>query len=279
VSTDRPPGSEQGWSPDTGQQPSSYPGQQPSSYPGQQPYPDPQGQQPSSYPGQQPSSYPGQQPYPDHQGQQPYPDQPAPYAGYGSGGQPTGSTWPASTTPSYPAASSQWPSQPAPRRPGGVTAASAITIVMTVLTSMFWLVVGGAALTAGDSVVREAARRADIQRALDDAGMTLTNLRDTITAVGVVSLVVGGLMLLAIIPAVGVLRGSKAARITLVVLSVLTILIGLFSTVIGLVFGLVWAAAAGVVIALLYAGGASRWFASRSRPSAPASDIRPPQPW
>lgn len=158
------------------------------------------------------------------------------------------------------------PPSPA-KRPGAVTAAAAITIAMSAITGLSWIVLGLGILVAGDRVIDEAQKQANFMRALDDAGMTLTDLRDAVSILGPVALGAGILMLLAIIPAVGVLRGSRAARVTLVVLSVLTVLIGLFFTVTALV-GLIWVVAGGSVIALLFLKDAQAWFAGRGLDAA-----------
>lgn len=145
-------------------------------------------------------------------------------------------------------------------RPGGVTAASIITIVFSVITGGFWLVAGLAMLLSSDSIV-EAVRDSDEgRRFLSEADITLTELTDGISIFGVLALVAGVLMLLAIWPAIGVLRGGGIARIFLIIASVVTVLIGLFFTISGGVFGLIWVAAGVAVVVLLFVGGASTWF-------------------
>jgi hypothetical protein len=199
-----------------------------------QPPPDPQAPA-------EPQPPPYGQPYGGYYGNQPQPYAAAP-SGYGA--QPAyGDPWGAPT-----------------KRPGTVTAASVIAIVMSSLTGAFWLVVGLFAMVAGDSVVQQLRSNADFVRALNQASMTVAQFRSALSVFGVVALVGGVLMLLAIIPAIGVLRGSNAARIVLVVLAAITALIGLFFTVSGAFVGLLWVVAGAAVIAMLFAGNASGWF-------------------
>lgn len=188
-----------------------------------------------------PYGQPPQQTYDQQYGQQPQYGQQYGQQGYGS------------PTP-YPA-----------HRPGGVLAASIITIVMSVLTGGLWVLLGIAFLVAGDSVTDEMLSSPDGQgqQLLRELDITATQLRDGVTAFGAVALVVGIIMLLAIIPAVLVLRGSGAGRVLLVIASAVTVLVGLFFTITGQGIGIPWVIAGGVVIALLYLGGAGAWFAGK----------------
>jgi hypothetical protein len=222
------------WNNPGGQQPPPYPGQQPSpsggSYPGQ---PSPGG---GSYPGQQPSpggggSYPG---YPG--GQPGYQQQQYGQSTHGGSGQ----------------------------RPGGVTAAAWITIIMSALTGILWLLLGLAMLVAGDEINDEFQKDEAVMAELDRAGVTPQQLEDGIQVFGIVCMVIGLLMLAVIFLARGVLKGSNGARIGLVIASVLTILVGILF--IGSVISILWIIAGIAVIVLLYVGDASRWFASKSHP-------------
>lgn len=197
----------------------SYPGQSSGgSYPGQ------------SYPGQQSSS--GQ--YPAYSGGQQQ---------YGQGGYDQGGYGQQGGTM---------------KRPGTVTAAAWITIIMSVLTGGFWILLGLAMLLAGDSIVDELQDSPEFMTEMDRANISSTQLEDGVTAFGVGFIVVGLLMLLVILAARGVLKGSNAARIVLVVLSVLTLLVGIVFLSAGI--GVIWIIAAIAVIVLLYVGNASRWF-------------------
>lgn len=145
-------------------------------------------------------------------------------------------------------------------RPGGVTAASVITMVFSVLSGGFWLVAGLAMLLASDSIVEAVQDSTEGQDLLREADLTQAQLSDGISIFGVIGLVAGILMLLAIWPAIGVLRGGGIARIFLIIASVITAIVGLLFTVTGAFFGLIWLAAGVAVVALLFTGGASTWF-------------------
>jgi len=156
--------------------------------------------------------------------------------------------------------------QPSPypsRRPGTVTTAAWITIVMSVLTGGVWLLIGIGLLAAGDSVSDSILDEPEGRQFLQDVDITVDQFRDGVEVAGIVGLVFGLLMLLAIIPAVMVLRGSNAGRVLLTVCAAVSVLIGLFFTVTGAFFGLIWVVAAGAVIALLFVGEAGSWFAGK----------------
>ena len=199
------------------------------------------------------------------QQQRPHAQQPPPYPGYGSSStsppppDPWGGQYPAypgGIAPGAPAMSSG-------QRPGSVVAAAVIAMVMSALTGGLWLLLGIYIVAAGDSVLEQLRNRADFQQMLTQAQMTFDEFQDIMSVLGVVALVLGTFMLLAIIPAIGVLRRSRAARVILIVLSVITVLAGLFFTLTGLFLGLLWVVAGIAVIVLLYVGGASAWFAGR----------------
>jgi hypothetical protein len=211
----------------------------------------PGGQQPPPYPGQQPSpsggSYPGQQSssggggsYPGYPAVQPgYQQQQYGQSGYGQHG---GSG----------------------QRPGGVTAAAWITIIMSALTGILWLLLGLAMLVAGDEINEEIQKDQATMDELDRAGITGQQLEDSIQVFGIICIVIGLLMMAVIFLARGVLKGSNGARIGLVIASVLTVLVGIL--LIGTLISILWIIAGIAVIVLLYVGDASRWFASKSHP-------------
>jgi len=237
----REPGHEPPTAPQYGQQPPPYGGGSEDDTTAQQPYGQPAQGQPPQY-GQQPQTQPpqyGQQPY----GQQPYASQP-----YGQ--QPYGHQ---QGVPSpYPA-----------KRPGVVTAAGIISILMSALTGLVWLLFGIFAVASGDAIVDAFQDDEDMRRQLDDAGVSISDLQNGIETFGVVALVIGVLMLLTILPAIGVLRGSNAARVVLIILAVVTVLVGLFFTVFGGGVGLPWAIAGGLVVLFLLLGDAGAWFAGK----------------
>ena len=144
-----------------------------------------------------------------------------------------------------------------------VTAAAIIAMVMSALTGLAWLAIGLIAVASGDSIIDEVRGDADARRQLDDAGISMSELQDGIQVFGVVALVVGVLILLTILPAVGVLRGSGVARVVLTILSVVALLLGLFFTVFGAGIGIPWAIAAALVLVLLFVGDSGAWFAGK----------------
>lgn len=135
------------------------------------------------------------------------------------------------------------------RRPGTVTAAAVITIVLSALVALF-----GAALLVGTLVDHDGAVRkiAEDRRFKDYDPEDFVNL---LTGMGVLFLV---LSILAIIAAVFVLRRSTAARIVLVVLCAATIVLSAIS--IAAVVSLLTLIAAILVIVFLFVGGANAWF-------------------
>lgn len=217
---------------------------------------DPSGSQPPQWnpPGQQqPSSgsypnYPGggEQHGSSPQGAQQYPSQQYPSQQYGS---------PYDQGGNYPQGGGSM------KRPGGVTAAAIIAMVMSVITGGFWLLMGIALLVGGDSLADDILREPDGRDLVDQMNLTDSQFRDGVTTVGIGALVAGILMLAVVLVAIGVLRGSNVARILLVVCSVVTLIIGL--VLIQSLISILWIAAAIAVIALLFVGDASRWFASK----------------
>ena len=241
----RPPASPGYGQPDQPQPPASPYGQQPPPAPYGQPGGEPPGQpygQPGQY-GGQPGQYqqpgqPGQQQYGQQQyGQQQYGQQPGQY-GYGG---------PAP----YPA-----------RRPGTVTAAAVITMVMSALTGGFWVLIGVGMLVANETQIRDYLESQEGRDALEGSGLTSDDIIRYVDVSGAISLAIGALMLLAIIPAVFLLRGSQVARVLVTVAAVVTLLIGLFFTVTA-VIGIIWVVPAAAVLLLMFLGEAGSWFAGK----------------
>ena len=175
--------------------------------------PDPYGQPPAGEP------YPyGQQPY----GQQPYSQQ------YGSSSGPGGD-----------------------RRPGTVTAAAWITIVLSAIVTLIFGLTTLGLIVARDQVITEMEKVPEFQEANIDAD----------AAVGVLVAVMLGFVIwsvIAIVLAVLVLRRSNVARILLVISAAVTALLSLLSITSGISFVPLLAALATIV--LLFVGGASAWF-------------------
>jgi hypothetical protein len=196
---------------------------------------------------------PPQNPYgqPEGGGQDPYGQPPASQPAYGQ--QPYGQ--PAYGQPAYGQQGyGQYGAYGAPgvdpnKRPGSVTAAGIITIIMSGLSV---LVFGGfliALLVSRDSVVDDL----ETQPGLEDVSA------DDVFAVFAVILVILTLWcLIATVLGILVMRRSNAARILLTVSCAVTIAISLLS--IASVVSAVPLIAAIAVIVLLFTGGAGPWF-------------------
>jgi hypothetical protein len=156
-----------------------------------------------------------------------------------------------------------YPQAAAMKRPGGVTAAAIIAMVMSLITGGFWLLLGIAFLVGGDSLADDFLDQPDGRRLVEEMNLTDQEFRDGMMALGIGSVVAGLLMLAVVLVAIGVLRGSNVARILLVICAAITLLIGL--VLIQSVISILWIAAAIAVIVLLFVGGASSWFASKRR--------------
>lgn len=137
------------------------------------------------------------------------------------------------------------------RRPGTVTAAAWITIVLSAITALLFGFTGLALLVARDQVIAEMEKVPEFQDANIDAD----------AAVGVLVAIMAGLVIwaiVAIILAVLVLRRSNVSRILLVISSAVTALFSLLSYESGVSLVLLLASVA--VIVLLFTGGAGDWF-------------------
>ena len=239
-----------GDTPDGGPPPSETPSGQPpygESPGGEQPAPPPYGQQPPPAPyGQQPA----QPPYGEQPAQNPYgqPAQPA----YGQ---------PAYGQPAYgqPAYGYGAPARDPHKRPGTVTAAGVITLIVSGLTALFGLFGIVALLISRSDFLDEL----ENQQEFDDAGV------DADSAFGAVLGVIGVFTLwciIACILAIFVMRRSNAARITLVVSSSVAALLSLIG--IASLLSAVTLIAAIAVIVLLFTGGANEWFKNKGQPAA-----------
>ena len=207
------------------------------SSPSQSPPPPPQPSQPPPPP----------PPFPQSAPPPPPPPPPPGYGGYGPP-PPTGGYQP------YGAYAPGMPPPPPPqsvvptKRPGTLTAAGVITIVMSgiALLGMGIFVIvflsDRGSLETDDSMVQLA----------DDANV---NVKDLVTALGVLGIIAALLSLAAVILGILLLR-NKRVRIPLVVLSALAIVMSLLA----FPLGLVWAIAEILVIVFLFSGGAGAWF-------------------
>ena len=162
-------------------------------------------------------------------------------------GQPAGQPYPYGQQPAYGGA----PQLAGDRRPGTVTAAAWLTIVLSAVTASVFGFTGLALLVARDQVIAEMEKVPEFQDANIDAD----------AAVGVLVAVMAGLVvwsLVAIVLAVLVLRRSSVARILLVISCAATAIFSLLSVSSGVTVVPLVAAIATVV--LLFTGGASDWF-------------------
>lgn len=137
------------------------------------------------------------------------------------------------------------------RRPGTVTAAGWITIVMSALSAVLFGIIGLLFLVARDQIVTEMERVPEFQ----DANI------DPDSVVGVMVAFMLGVViwaLIAMLLGVFVLRRSNVARILLTISSVVTALGSLLLITSGV--SAVWLIAALAVVVLLFVGGAGDWF-------------------
>lgn len=199
--------------------------------PSQNPY----GQPTNPY-GQQPSTpNPYGQAYGEQQAPQPYGEQHQPYGGpvTTSGGD---------------------------SRPGTVTAAGWITIVMSGLSAALFGIIGLLFLVARDQIVAEMEKVPEFQ----DANIEPDSVVGVMVAF---MLMVVIWALISLVLGVFVLRRSNVARILLTISSAVVALGSLLSIASGL--SAVWLIAAIAVIVLLFVGGAGDWF--KGTPGHPGS--------
>jgi hypothetical protein len=143
-------------------------------------------------------------------------------------------------------------------RPGTVTAAGWITLILSGLTALFYAFLTLAIVVAKDEVLRE------INRALAEQGATGDfDAEDAYGIVVVVLLAFTAWCVIACVLAVFAMRRSTAARILLVISACVAGLISL--VLIGSVISGVWLVACVLVVILLFTGGAGDWYARRRR--------------
>lgn len=179
----------------------------------------------------------------------------------GQGNQPPATP---SGQPGPPAPSQPYPNQPYAQpglqadpgqRPGGVTAAGWITIVLSFLTLLTSL----AAFAASNRFAEEF-RDAMVDNP-DDFNInasevpTLDELQGVMIGGGAIFLVVG---IIGILLGFAVLKRQVWARILLIVTSALTAIVGLAASIV--IVGIPWLAGAIAVLVLLLSSKASAWF-------------------
>lgn len=234
-------------------QPSPYGPPDPPHQPEQphQPHPygspssDPYGASPPSQPAP-PNAY-GEQAQPNPYGQAPYGQQPYGQAPYGQ----------ASADPD--------------KRPGTVTAAAIITLVMAGLTLLLFTLIGIGVAVARDDII------GSVQ---NEPGFESFTGGDLVTVLVGVSLVMIVWCLAALVLAVLALRRSNVARILLVVSASVSALVSLIG--IGSGISLVPLIASIAAIVLLFTGGASEWFRRRGESGSDTGSQLPEgttQPW
>lgn len=160
----------------------------------------------------------------------------------------------------------QHPYQPAGRdpdkRPGTVTAAGIVTIVLSVLSLLACGAMALVLVLARGDIVE------DIEKDLTVDEREIFSGSDLATIVLVLVALVAVWCLVAILLAVLAMRRSNVARIMLVVSSVVTALLSLLSVLFLFVTLLTLIAGIAVVV-LLFTGGANEWYsADRRRPDA-----------
>ncbi len=142
-------------------------------------------------------------------------------------------------------------------RPGTVTAAAWITIVLAGLSAMLYALMALVFLVASDTIVKELEKVREIQDADVDPG--------SIVGVLVVVMVLLAMWaLISVVLAVFVLRRSNVARILLVISSVVVVIGSLLGITSG--FSAIWLIGAGAVIVLLFVNGAGAWFNGTNLP-------------
>jgi hypothetical protein len=189
-------------------------------------------------------SYPGDEPSTPQPSQQPAGQQPGGMPGPMPGGE---------AGPGHGAPVSS-------KRPGSVTAASIISIVLSALTVLSGVALAAASGPLSDYLndnpdVLEGVSSSDQQDVLDVIDAALVGTGVVTVLIGVIGIVLGVL----------VLKPRPWARILLTIGAGLSILLGLLMSL-NLV-GLPWLAGAIAVIVLLFQGRASDWFAGRPQRS------------
>jgi hypothetical protein len=197
-------------------------------------------------------------------GQDPYGQPPAGQPAYGQpayGEQPAYGQQPAyAQQPGYGQPAYGAPMADPDKRPGTVTAAGIITMILAGLSTLLTGIFLVALIVARDDVLDEI----ETQPGFDDTNFTADDL---FTAAVVVLAIVTVWCLIATVLGLFVLRRSNVARILLVISCAMTILASLITIASGLTaISLIGAI---VVIVLLFTGGAGAWF-RRQGPPAPA---------
>ncbi len=202
--------------------------------------------------------------------QNPYGQPANPYGQQSSSPNPYGQAYGESQTPPQPYGepqppygSSFTPPGGSDSRPGTVTAAGWITIVLSGLSAAIFGIVGLLFLVARDAIVDEMERVPEFEQAnLDPDSVVgvMVALMLMLVIWAVISLVLG----------IFVLRRSNVARILLVISSAVVALGSLLTITSGL--SAIWLIGAVAVIVMLFIGGAGDWFGRKSgHPGGPGA--------
>jgi hypothetical protein len=150
------------------------------------------------------------------------------------------------------------------KRPGTVTAAGVITIVLSALALVGCAFVIFGISIARDDIVAEIERQVAADPTLEQQ---LQGFDASVLVPVMIGVVIGFAVwaLIAIALAVLAMRRSSVARIALVVSSVLTGLLAILPTFTAVV-PVVWVLGSVAVVVCLFAGGASRWYAGTGAP-------------
>jgi len=143
-------------------------------------------------------------------------------------------------------------------RPATVTAAAWITIIMSAISGLLWLLLGLAMVFAGNDITERIQDDPTLMRDIDEMGISASQLEDGVVGFGIASIVIGLIMLAMILAGMRLLKGSNAARIIVVIAAVITLLFGLL--LIGTIISGLWVLAAIAVIVLLFVGDANKFF-------------------
>lgn len=193
-------------------------------------------------------------------GQDPYGQPPAGQPAYGQpayGQQPPYGQQPGYGQPAYGQPAYGAPMGDPDKRPGTVTAAGIITMILSGLATLLTGIFLVALIVARDDVLDEI----ENQPGFDDTTLSADDLFTTFAVVLGIFLI---WCLIATVLGLFVLRRSNAARIVLVISCAMTILVSLILIASG--FSLITLIGGIAVIILLFTGGAGAWFRRQGTP-------------
>lgn len=154
------------------------------------------------------------------------------------------------------------------KRPGTVLAAGIITIALSSIALLLWIVLAIGVAVARDDV---------IDRLRQDGTVRSLSAGDVVSIILVVVAVLAIWSAIAMVLGVLALKRSQFARIALVVSAAVTAVVSLVA--IGALVSAITLIGAVAVIVLLFTGGAGDWFARRGRADKGALPVGTTQPW